>query len=288
MKRRLKRLLFVIIRYSGLAQLLSRIRQKNSITIIYYHSPEALSFSQHLEYIKRNGYNVIPLSQAIDALINNNWNGIPEYGLVITFDDGHSSNYQLTPVLRNHNVPATIFLTAGVCGTDEPFWFLSRKFTAAEKDRLKEVSDEERRLLLAETDFIPIESVRQALSWEEIREMADCFDFQSHTILHPCLPRCSDDVSRAEIEGSRKRLLDMTGRPVYAICWPNGDYSEREIIYARKAGYLCGLTGDNGYMKPADDPFRIKRISINDTRDINEFAVRLTGLWGYIKGLRNK
>ncbi len=44
--------------------------------------------------------------------------------LILTFDDGYKDNYRYAfPVLKKYNVPATIFVTTGLVGTNDMLWF---------------------------------------------------------------------------------------------------------------------------------------------------------------------
>ncbi len=70
---------------------------------------------------------------------------------------------------------------------------------------------------------------------------------------------------------------------INTISYPNGDYSKRDIELAKKAGYECGITVDFGFNNNKPDLFRLKRISVNDTSDINELIVKSTGVWGFFK-----
>lgn len=63
----------------------------------------------------------------------------------------------------------------------------------------------------------------------------------SHTVTHPFLSRCSDDVERHELTESRRVLEQKTARAVRYFAYPSGDYSERTIRQAHDAGYDAGF-----------------------------------------------
>jgi hypothetical protein len=46
-----------------------------------------------------------------------------------------------------------------------------------------------------------------------------------------------------------------------------------------------GLTTEFGFNSLSSNLFELKRISTNDTDDLNEFAVRVSGLWGILKSV---
>jgi peptidoglycan/xylan/chitin deacetylase (PgdA/CDA1 family) len=124
---------------------------------------------------------------------------------------------------------------------------------------------------------------RHALSKDEIREMKQVVDFQSHTRFHPLLPNCSAEKARAEIWQSKEELERDYGLEVYALAYPNGHYSEREITMASEAGYQCGVTIDVGFNAQDTDLFRLKRLGLTDEADVNELLVKTSGTWGYLR-----
>jgi peptidoglycan/xylan/chitin deacetylase (PgdA/CDA1 family) len=95
-----------------------------TIPILCYHrlgtSPARMivtrdSFAAQLDYLAKNGYTVVPLSQLLDFLRGTG--RLPKKAVVITFDDGSASVYQYAyPLLKKHNFPATVFLYTDVIG----------------------------------------------------------------------------------------------------------------------------------------------------------------------------
>ena len=122
-----------------------------------------------------------------------------------------------------------------------------------------------------------------ALTRSQIEEMKPWVDFQSHTLFHPCLPRCSGPEAHEEICSSRDLLQRRYGLQINAIAYPHGDYSDRDIELCRRAGYECGITVDCGFNTIRTDLFRLKRLPVNDTEDLNELIVKASGLWECVK-----
>jgi peptidoglycan/xylan/chitin deacetylase (PgdA/CDA1 family) len=120
-----------------------------------------------------------------------------------------------------------------------------------------------------------------ALTWEQIKEMADAgVDIQSHALTHPFLTRrkhrsMSDDQYaawlRKELAESKRILEKNAGTKVQFIAYPYGDYDDQVAKAAEKAGYTAALTCDFGRVKKGSDPLKMKRFVIDDKMDFAAF-----------------
>ena len=120
-----------------------------------------------------------------------------------------------------------------------------------------------------------------ALSWEQVREMADAgVDIQSHTFSHPMLTRkrhsSMDEASyekwlRRELYESRKVIAKHTGRDVKYLAYPYGDFDMRVVAAAKSAGYDAALTCEFGPVRRGSDPLRMKRFVIDKRMDFADF-----------------
>ncbi len=209
---------------------------------------------------------------------------MPRKALVVTFDDGHKGNYNLLPVFRQYQVQSTIFLCSSIVGTHRHYWWKAcPNITIVYA--LKPLDNDERLRHLAEFGFQENREYveRQSLSREEIEELRATVDLQAHSRYHPILPQCTDDQSWEEIAGSKTELENTYGLSIYAFAYPNGDYSPRDTVLARKAGYACALTIDGGYNTPKTDMFRLRRLRVDDKADMNELIVKASGLWSFFE-----
>jgi peptidoglycan/xylan/chitin deacetylase (PgdA/CDA1 family) len=281
----LKDLAFGLLRYSGLPWLIRETLQRHVITILLYHDVEPKIFRQQIAFLRKR-YSIISLQDILRLRDSSNPPPLPAKAMVITFDDGHCGNFALLETLVQSKVPATIFLCSGIVGTNRRYWF-KNDLPRAELIALKAVPDSERLRRLRDQGFEDEceYDQRQALSWHEVLAMKPHVDFQSHTVSHPILPKCNDDKSRRELAESKRQLEEKLGAEINSVAYPNGDYSGREVELARSLGYRCALTEDFGFNTSRTDPFRLKRIWINDAAGANEMIVRSCGLWGALRAM---
>lgn len=81
-------------------------------------SPETLEL--HLKTLSQY-FSFISLSEWLKKKDANQ--PLPDMACAITFDDGWRDNYEYAyPILKRHNVPATIYLVANMVGTKNVFW----------------------------------------------------------------------------------------------------------------------------------------------------------------------
>jgi peptidoglycan/xylan/chitin deacetylase (PgdA/CDA1 family) len=279
---RWKNLLCALIRLTLMPALVREVFQRRKVTILLYHNPSPRRFADHLAILKRS-YNLVSLRRFVEAHLAGALEALPPKSLVLTFDDGHRGNYALKSLLRDLPAPPTIFLCCGVVGTSRPFWFRM----VADCEPLKRIPDDERlaELRIAEEKHHSPEVEPQALSHEQIAELKPFVDFQSHTISHPILPYCNSAKAWTEISDSKRQLESSYGLSVFALSYPNGDYSSREIRLAKEAGYTCGLSVDFGFNSARTDLYRVRRLAIDDEDDPSTLVVKACGLWSFFRRL---
>ena len=192
-------------------------------------------------------------------------------------------------MIKKHGIPVTIFLCSGIVGTHRHYWWLHAK-DSQEAQALKALPDEQRVQALLSRGHADRQEyeTRQSLSGDEISAMKSIVDFQSHTVFHPVLPACSLDKARSEIVISKDALESEHGLQIYALAYPNGDYSDREVGLLQEAGYVCGLTMDAGVNDSHTDRFRLRRVALPNDAGIDEVIVKTSGLWALLKASGTK
>lgn len=278
----MNKFLFEFLRYSGVAWFFREFVQRRKMTILLFHDLGVQDAERDFSWLKRH-YNIISLNNYLDAVTNGG--SLPNKAIVITFDDGHIGNFDLLPVIKRLQIPITIFLCSGIVGTRRHFWFKHSDEVMPRLTSLKRVSEKDRLKQLQQLGYEALREYddRQALSKDEIDEMSPWVDFQSHTCFHPILPQCDDKTAEEEIVKAKTQLEQEYGFTIRSLSYPNGDYSDREIQFAKQAGYECGITVDAGYNDRGTDLFRLKRVSVNDAKTMDELIVKASGCYVLLK-----
>lgn len=115
----------------------ARTKRATETTILTFHGlckgagdPDILDWSLHLPVdvfqstcaLLSADYHVISLTDLVEARTHNL--PLPENSVVLTFDDGYASNYELAyPILRKYHLPATVFVTTGFLDGEDMLWF---------------------------------------------------------------------------------------------------------------------------------------------------------------------
>jgi len=84
----------------------------------------AETFNRQLVFLKQH-FHIVPLSSLVTQLSTKDSqpSTLARPLCALTFDDGWRDNYEIAfPILRKHQVPATIFLTTDFIGTNRTFW----------------------------------------------------------------------------------------------------------------------------------------------------------------------
>jgi len=255
-RRRLRAVVFWLLRRSGVPWVARRTVQRRRLTILVYHNPRPAVMERHLELLCRL-YRVVSLREYVEKRT------LPPGALVVTLDDGYAANFALRDVFARFSVIPTIFVCTGIVGTNRGFWFLH----------------------VGETGFDPTEelAVREALSDAEIRDLAGVADIQAHTVTHPILPRCTPEQAEEEIVESKRDLERRFGLDVYALAYPNGEYTERDAQFARQAGYRCALAVSGRTNGDSPDIYALRRITVDDHDGIDELVVKASGVWAWLQ-----
>jgi peptidoglycan/xylan/chitin deacetylase (PgdA/CDA1 family) len=206
-------------------------------------------FAEQMDYLKRAGYTTLTVDDLMAA--RRDPKRLPEKPVLITFDDGFASNYELAfPVLRRNGQRATIFMTPDRNSHNfRAFAHLDRPLVDAE---LAELS-------------------------------AGGVDIQSHGLTHRFLTELGDVELRRELEDSQAVLEKLTGRPVRYLAIPGGDYDRRVRRAARKAGYEAVFCMRKGSAGLTGDPLRLPRMVVSRETTLEEFRSLLTPA-GWLRG----
>ncbi len=195
------------------------------------HRPYVLEpgvFRRQMESIARSELPILTVGEWYS-------NPKPPRALILTFDDGHISNYSVVfPVLREFGLKATFFITAGQIGAHGTMdWPQIRELYGAG------------------------------------------MEVGSHTLTHRPPSTLSDAELQYELAESRRVLEEGLGAPVTSISSPTGFFNPRIRDIARQTGYRALCIGRAGLAIPEGDAFFLNRVAVKRTTSDKQFRALL-------------
>jgi peptidoglycan/xylan/chitin deacetylase (PgdA/CDA1 family) len=154
-----------------------------------------------------------------------------EKSVVITFDDGHASNYTYAlPILQEHGFAAVFFVTVKNIGSPGSMsWH-----------QIREMAD-------------------------------NGMSIQSHTMTHPFLSDLSPQEIRWELQESKTILEQQLGRAVDYLSLPGGRCNSTVKEIAKEVGYRALCTSIVGYNDLNSDLYSLRRWVIRRNTKLSTF-----------------
>jgi peptidoglycan/xylan/chitin deacetylase (PgdA/CDA1 family) len=272
-------------------------------------------FEFQMRYLRKH-YRIASLDQLCRELQEAR---LVEPTVAVTFDDGYRDLYtHAFPALQKYGIPATIYLIGRCMETGEPPWY-DRIFVAVKNapgNTLEVQLDQLRRFQLGPAEVrlqiawqivcylrtisgcsrrawcakfeqaLPVQAAEleeRMLTWEQVREMqkGGVF-FGAHTMSHPAVSQLDPTDFDEELVRSRQLLEERLGVPVADFAYPFGKPSDTNSVaeeFLVRSGYRSAVTTVEGYNLPTTNPFRLRRIQIDDSVSMASFALTLGRLF---------
>ncbi len=274
------------IRLTGIPWILREVYARRKVTIINYHDPTPEVFEKHMASFSRL-YSFVSIDQVVSALKKKTFSSLPPKPLLLTIDDGYIRNACLFSIIQSYNVPAVIYAVAGVVGTKHGFWFDRLPHDSQEMKVLKSMPDTKRREWLKIHYGHNDESVYEkpsALTIEQLKEFISIGGtIGSHTLFHPLLNKCDDEVAINELVESRRILENALGVTVRHFALPNGNMDIRVKDWLNKAGYLTCRSIRPGFLLVDGDLLSLPCFGIADNASSNKALLQASGVWYIFK-----
>lgn len=267
-------------------------RQPNDYVVLCYHdvidlkvTPNRKLYPQtirsdllvrHFNWIKQQGYQPVSLQQIIDA--KEGKKPLPEKAILLSFDDGYESFYQIIfPLLKLYNFPAMFALVGSWLDVPEGGTVVYGK------------------------DKLPRS---QFVTWDQVREMQESglIEFASHTYAshygvianpqgnqQPAMTSAIWKDGRYEtmeqyqarisqdLAASAAQLKAKIGVSPRALVWPYGAFNQTAVDIAKQLGMPYTFTLEEGINKASDSGSAIYRYLIDEETDLEGFEEILTG-----------
>lgn len=305
----MKKLYFKFREIFLLNHLLHFIPNKLKPFVLCYHQIDSVEFRAQMEFL-RSKYEIVDLQTFLKRIEMKNFGSY----CAISVDDCITEDIdKVVPICKGLNIPLTLFLPVGYSVRHEalplswiqklverksefllnnesvntsklPIKLVKEKLNAyfdLTSMKVKDLDYAVRKLFkLNNFQFDDVlEEKHKVMPINEVATLSKdpLFNFQSHTYNHESLVLCSESEIVSEFDSSRIELEKVTGKDVFAICYPFGskELIGNKISNIVSSYYKCGLTLIQGVCTKQTDKFFIPRIGIYPGDDLTSFKGKI-------------
>ncbi len=188
-------------------------------------------FYDHLEFLSANKYNCILVEDYYKSLVDSSFS-LPPKTVVITFDDGHDSDFEIAlAALRKYHFKANFFVTTDWIG--KPGYMKQNQI---------------------------VELKKQGMS------------IQSHARTHSFLDEMGTEEIYHELRDSKKILQEIIGEKVSFVSLPGGRYDKNVLDCAKRLNYFGVFSSNPYSVKKVDGIYLIGRTMVKEVGNGNDFA----------------
>lgn len=276
----------------------SIVEDPGAINPILGISQDRASFESHIEILARH---FAPVTVADVAEFAKSGRQLPRRAVAVTFDDGFADNYEVAmPILNRYGIPATFYIMVdSVDGGTLPWYCRIRyafhatkaaRWKHPEGTRTYDLSAPDQRSLArsaawdwgakltgsVQQEFIagvegsleiePVTAKRGfMMDWDQVRALRKAgHTIGAHTLSHPNVAQVSKSEAQNEIVGSKKKIEEEVGEPIYHFSYPhpalNPQWSRQTLEITREAGFKSAALTACGPVRAGDQPLALKRI----------------------------
>jgi len=188
-------------------------------------------FREQMEYLYREGYRTF-LFDELQGLAE--W---PDKAVVLTFDDGHYSNFTLAlPILQEHGFKAEFFITTGWIGT--PYF-------------------------MSEEQILGLHQAGMGIG--------------SHGVTHRFLSDLHEDEVNFELIDSKGKLETCIGMPIISLSYPGGRLNKSTQRIAQNSAYRYVCSSVPQYHQKVSGQALIDRFAVMAGMTLDTFEALLQG-----------
>jgi peptidoglycan/xylan/chitin deacetylase (PgdA/CDA1 family) len=336
----IKRMLLHFCKAIGLFRLAARLTL-HGLRILCYHGfsvadesefsrrtfIDADTFVKRMAFLKRNGFHVLGLDEALDLLDRG---AVPPLATVITIDDGFYSVYaKAHPVFKTFAFPVTVYVTTYYTLRQNPVFnlvvsYLFWKTTNRELDLtglglprtgvvslraegektavLEEIirhgnaaCDETGRVALSralgERFGINYDGIRESRMFT-IMTLEQIRELSASGVdielhTHRHVFPLDHDRATAEIRENRAVLEPFLGKKLVHFCYPSGIWAREQWPWLAEAGIRSAVTCDRGFNFKKTPRYGLKRIGDDEGLSQIEFEAEAYGFMEVLRAMKH-